>query len=257
MKAVEIAELLEELSPVRYSCGWDNVGMHVGRFDKEVKKIIVSLDIDDRTVAKAVETGADMIVSHHPLLFNGIKQINDKDFIGKRVITLIENGINGYCMHTNFDSVGGMATEAADRMKLRNMVVLEEVLDGEGIGRVGDLEKEITVKELCEEVKKVFSLDKVVLYGNEHDVVKRAAISPGSGKSTIDLAVEKGATAIITGDITYHCGTDAVSKGINVIDAGHYGIEHIFIEKVGNYLLEKTKDVEVIKMKIDNPQKYI
>ena len=108
----------------------------------------------------------------------------------------------------------------------------------------------------CKTVK-VFSLDKVVLYGNEHNVVKRAAICPGSGKSTIDLAVEKGATAIITGDITYHCGTDAVSKGINVIDAGHYGIEHIFIEKVANYLMEKTKDVEIIKIEIDNPQKYI
>lgn len=257
MKAGEIAEILENLSPVKYVCGWDNVGMHVGRFDKEVKKLIVSLDIDDRAVNTAVRMGADMIVSHHPLIFNGIKKINDNDFIGKRIITMIENGINGYCMHTNFDSVGGMAAEASDRMKLGNTVVLEEILDGEGIGRVGDLEKEVTVRELCEEVKKVFSLDKVVLYGNESAIVKRVAISPGSGKSEIGFAILKGADAIITGDINYHSGIDAVAEGIAVIDAGHYGLEHIFIEKVGNYLLENTKDVEIIKMDIDNPQKYI
>ena len=257
MKAGEIAEILENLSPVKYACGWDNVGMHVGRFDKEVKKLIVSLDIDDRAVNTAVRMGADMIVSHHPLIFNGIKKINDNDFIGKRIITMIENGINGYCMHTNFDSVGGMASEAADRMKLGNTVVLEEILDGEGIGRVGDLAKEVTIRELCEEVKKVFSLDKVVLYGDESAMVKRVAISPGSGKSEIGLSISKGAGAIITGDINYHSGIDAVAEGIAVIDAGHYGLEHIFIEKTGNYLIENTKDVEIIKMDIDNPQKYI
>lgn len=257
MKAKEIAALLEELSPIKYTCNWDNVGMHVGRLDKEVLKIVVALDIDDAAIAKAVESGADMIVSHHPLIFNGIKQINDNDFIGKRVITMIENGINGYCMHTNFDCVGGMATEAADRIKLRDTVVLEEIFEGEGIGRVGNLEKVITVKELCEEVKKAFSLDKVVLFGNEEDVVSRVAVSPGSGKGEIDLAIAKGASVIITGDISYHYGIDSVSKGINVIDAGHYGIEHIFIDKVANYLLQKTEGIEIIKMEINNPQKYI
>lgn len=257
MKAKDIALLLEELSPVKYACNWDNVGMHVGRFDKEVKKILVALDIDDNAVAKAVETGADMIVSHHPLLFKGIKQINDNDFIGKRVITMIENGINGYCMHTNFDSVGGMATEASDKLSLKNSVVLEEILDGEGIGRVGDLEKEITVKELCELVKKEFSLDRVVLYGNENEKVSRVAICPGAGKDDIDLARQKGATAIVTGDITYHYGIDSVAKGINVIDAGHYGIEHIFIDKIANYLIDQAEGVEIIKMEINNPQKYI
>ena len=198
-----------------------------------------------------------MIVAHHPLIFKGIKQINDKDFVGRRILKMIEHGINCYCMHTNFDSVGGMADAAADKIGLKDAIVLEEILEGEGIGRVGNLDGKISVRELCDRVKTAFNLDKTVLYGDEGAVVSRVAICPGSGKDDIGLAIQKGADVIITGDITYHYGIDAVARGINVIDAGHYGIEHIFIEIVTDYLRSNTDGIEIIGMEINNPQKYI
>ena len=160
-------------------------------------------------------------------------------------------------MHTNFDCVGGMAELAADRIGLQDCIVLEEVCEGEGIGRVGFLKHDMSVKELCSMVKEQFSLDKVALYGNEDEIVKKIAICPGSGKDEIELALLKGAKAIITGDVSYHYGIDSVAKGINVIDAGHYGIEHIFIDKIKSYLIENTKNIEVVKMDLVNPQKYI
>lgn len=257
MKAYEIAELMETLSPVRYACDWDNVGMHVGRRGNEIKKILVTLDISDEAVDKAVAIKADMIISHHPLIFKGIKKVNESDIVGRRILTMAENHINCYCMHTNFDCVGGMAELAADRIGLQDCIVLEEVCEGEGIGRVGFLKHDMSVKELCSMVKEQFSLDKVALYGNEDEIVKKVAICPGSGKDEIELALLKGAKAIITGDVSYHYGIDSVAKGINVIDAGHYGIEHIFIDKINSYLIENTKDIEVVKMDLDNPQKYI
>lgn len=257
MKAYEIAELMEKLSPIRYACDWDNVGMHVGRNDNEIKKILVTLDVSDEAVEKAVAIKADMIVSHHPLIFKGIKKVNESDIVGRRILTMAENRINCYCMHTNFDCVGGMAELAADRVGLQDCIVLEEVCEGEGIGRVGFLSCDMTVKELCNMVKEKFSLDRVALYGNEDEIVKKVAICPGSGKDEIELALLKGAKAIITGDVSYHYGIDSVAKGINVIDAGHYGIEHIFIDKIYSYLIENTEGIEIVKMDFNNPQKYI
>lgn len=265
MKASVLVELLEQLCPREYACAWDNIGMHIGHYDKEIHKILVAVDADDSVVEFAVANNVDMIVTHHPLLFSGIKQINDACFMGRRVLKLIESQINCYCMHTNFDTVGGMATVSADRLSLTDCVVLSEVKDGEGIGRVGNLPQTLTIKELCNLVKKQFNLDCVVLYGDEKLKVSRVAICPGSGKDEIQAAIKLGAEVLITGDMTYHYGVDSVAQGLHIIDAGHYGIEHIFIEIITQYLeksLENNSennlnDIEIIPMKIDNPQKYI
>lgn len=259
MKVRELVDILEKLCPKEFACTWDNVGMHIGHYDREINKILVAVDADDAAIEYAVTNGVDMIITHHPLLFSGIKQINDDSFIGKRVLKLIENNINCYCMHTNFDTVGGMATVSAERLGLNNCVVLSEVKDGEGIGRVGNLPQNLTVRELCELVKKQFNLDCVVLYGEGNNTVSRVAICPGSGRSEIETAIKLGAQVLITGDITYHYGVDSVAQGLTIIDAGHYGIEHIFIEIITDYLYKKLggSDIKIIPMKIDNPQKYI
>ena len=89
MKAREVAELLEKQSPTYYALSWDNVGMHIGRADNTIKKILVTLDIDDKSVEYAVSAGVDMIVAHHPLIFKGVKKINEDDIIGRRILTLI------------------------------------------------------------------------------------------------------------------------------------------------------------------------
>ncbi len=258
MIAIEIVELLEKLCPKEYACEWDNPGMHIGHNNNEIHKILVAVDADDEVVEFAVNNQVDMIVTHHPLLFRGIKQINDNSFIGRRVMKLIENGINCYCMHTNFDAVGGMATSAADRLELTDCKVLSEVKDGEGIGRCGRLPKELTIRELCELVKDKFNLQKVVLYGDENLIVNNVAICPGSGKDEISSSIKLGAEVLITGDMTYHYGVDSVAQGLCIIDAGHYGIEHIFIGIVTEYLNKQLDNkVSVIPMEINNPQKFI
>lgn len=249
--------ILEKLSPPGYACSWDNVGLHVGRKENTVTKLLITLDIDDNAVQLALEEKVDMIISHHPLIFRGIKQINEDDIVGRRILTMIENGINAYCMHTNFDCVGGMGSLAADRLSIVDATVLEEVCDGEGIGRIGMLPNPLSVMELCELVKNKFDLEHVVLYGDPKQTVTRLAIVPGSGKEEIELALKGGAQAIITGDVSYHFGIDGMAANINVIDAGHYGIEHIFIDYIRDYLAQNTDNLEIITMPINNPQKYI
>ena len=142
---------------------------------------------------------------------------------------------------------------------LQDMDVFE-VTDAEkreGIGRIGNLEYEMTVGECCELVKRAFHLSTVKLFGNKDAIVKCAAISPGSGKKMTEIAVEKGADVLITGDIDHHEGIDAVAQGLAVIDAGHYGLEHIFIEDMAKYLEEHVEGVQVEKAGISHPFQVI
>ena len=218
----EIMDVIERTYPKHAALEWDNVGLLVGRTEKEVKKIYVALDATDEVIDSVIETGADMLVTHHPLIFSPLKKITDEHFIGNRVVKLLQHDISYYAMHTNYD-VLGMAGLSGEILGLQDMDVFE-VTDAEkreGIGRIGNLEYEMTVGECCELVKRAFHLSTVKLFGNKDAIVKCAAISPGSGKKMTEIAVEKGADVLITGDIDHHEGIDAVAQGLAVIDAGH------------------------------------
>lgn len=238
MRCSEICRILEgEYSP-EYACEWDNVGLLVGRQEKEVKKILLALDATDEVIELAVKNGIDMLITHHPMIFSGIKRVTDDDMTGRRVMKLIQNDISYYAMHTNYDT-RGMADLAANMLGLQEMTVLEEVKDGEGIGRVGRLSEEMTLAECAALVKRVYDIPSVKYFGEPDTMVSLAAICPGAGKSVMPEALKAGCDVYITGDIDHHTGIDAVAQGLCVIDAGHYGIEHIFMDDVRRYL-EKT-----------------
>ena len=254
----EIMDVIERTYPKHAALEWDNVGLLVGRTEKEVKKIYVALDATDEVIDSVIETGADMLVTHHPLIFSPLKKITDEHFIGNRVVKLLQHDISYYAMHTNYD-VLGMAGLSGEILGLQDMDVFE-VTDAEkreGIGRIGNLEYEMTVGECCELVKRTFHLSTVKLFGNKDAIVKCAAISPGSGKKMTEIAVEKGADVLITGDIDHHEGIDAVAQGLAVIDAGHYGLAHIFIEDIAKYLEEHVEGVQVEKAGISHPFQVI
>ena len=249
MKVTEIVQQLEQLSPKQYACSWDNVGLLVGRMDQEVHKIVVTLDVTNEVVERAKQLQADLIVSHHPMIFSSMKKVNDETVLGRKLLTLIENKIACYAMHTNFDIMGGMAQLAEKRLELQNTIPLEVTAEEEGkregIGRVGNLKRPMTLKQCAEVVKEKFQLETVALFGEEETIVNRVAICPGSGKGMAKEAVEKGAEVLITGDIGHHDGLDALEEGLSIIDAGHYGLESIFMEFIINYLKEHTKDVVI------------
>ncbi len=256
MNCRDIINVIEEKYGRNYALHWDNVGLLAGRFEKDVKKIYVALDATDDVIDEAICSGADMLVTHHPLIMSGLAKITDDHFIGKRLIKLIQNDISYYAMHTNYD-VRGMADLSGELLKLKNAEVLEVTCEceecTEGIGRIADLEKAITLNQCCQEVKKAFLLDHVKVFGNLETQVARIAICPGSGKSVIKEALKKGADVLITGDIGHHDGIDAVAQNLSIIDAGHYGIEHIFIKDMTEYLSEKLSDVEVLGAEIKHP----
>ncbi|MBQ7562457.1 MAG: Nif3-like dinuclear metal center hexameric protein [Lachnospiraceae bacterium] len=256
MKSQELIGILEELSPVKYALDWDNVGLLCGRREREVSTVYIALDATDEVVSAAVRQKADFLLTHHPLLFRAVKSVTEDDFIGRRLITLIRNDISYYAMHTNFD-VMGMADAAAEVLGLRDTEVLdvtfEEEGSKEGIGRVGRLPRVFSVAELCSYVKNRFNLEHARVYGDPESNVEIAAICPGSGKSEIRKALKAGAEVLVTGDIEHHEGIDAVAEGLVIIDAGHYGIEKLFIDYMKDYISENCKDLTILTHPLAEP----
>ena len=248
----EIIKTIQEDVPSGYAMDWDNVGLLVGREDKEVKTIYLAVDATDKVIEDAAAKDADLLITHHPMIFSGLKKIVKEDFTGRRVIRLIQEDLSYYAMHTNYD-VARMADLASDILGLKDKEVLEETESQEqGIGKIGMLES-MTVKECCDLVKEKFHLANVKLFGDPEKQIQRAAILPGSGKSCIDLALEKGAQVYITGDVDHHAGIDAVARDLAIIDAGHYGIEKIFIHDMKEYLERKFPDMKVYEAPIEDP----
>lgn len=249
MRCDEVIVRLEELSPVHYAQEWDNVGLLVGRNDKEVRRVMIALDATSDVIEQAVHAQADFLLTHHPLLFAPTKCICSDDFIGRRLIRLIKNDICYYTMHTNFD-VMGMADAAADELGLKNRRVLavtyEDEISKEGLGRYGRLPRIMTLAECAEYVKSVFKLQQVFLYGDAEHTVETMAVLPGSGREEIADALRVGADVYLTGDMSHHAGIDAVEQGLSVIDAGHFGLEQIFIPYMRDYFARELPELEVL-----------
>ena len=260
MKCSDIISRIEEMSPPIYALNWDNVGLQVGRKEKEVGTVYIALDATDDVITEAIECEADMLITHHPMIFSPLKKVVADDFIGRRILRLAKYDISYYAMHTNFD-VMGMADAAADIIDLNNREVLdvtyEDEIGEEGIGRVGRLPEIMTLWELCDFVKQRFEIDNVNVYGELDSTCEFAAISPGSGKSMIDKAVKAGADVLITGDIDYHNGIDAVAKGLNIIDAGHFGIEKIFVPYMEEFIRREIPGIKVYTGELVAPFKIV
>lgn len=252
MRCREICTLIEQEYGLEYACDWDNVGLLAGRRDKEVKKILLALDATDEVVQMAVEQKADMLITHHPMLFSPIRRVTDEDMNGRRLLLLIQNDISYYAMHTNYDT-RGMADLAARLLKLQECTVLEEIKDGEGIGRVCVLPRRMTLRECAEQVKKAYQIPNVKLFGPLDKEVYKVAICPGAGKGTLKEVFRFNCDVYITGDIDHHSGIDAVDMGLCIIDAGHYGIEHIFMEDVKAYLEKVLTGVHMDCAPIKHP----
>lgn len=256
MKCYEIMECLEEVSPKSFAESWDNVGLLCGREEKEVASLYIALDATKDVIEEAKKVGADMLLTHHPMIFKPLKQVSGGHFIGDKILTLAESGICYYAMHTNFD-VMGMADAVAEQLGLEDRKVLsvtyEDELSKEGLGRIGALPMPMTLAECAEYVKNRCKIEQVKVYGMPAETIVMAAVCPGSGKTCIEDAIRLGADVLITGDIDHHEGIDSVEQGLAIIDAGHYGLEKIFVPYMEEYCKRKLTGVKIYTAPEKNP----
>ena len=228
----DIINIIEQKAPLGLAYPWDNSGFLCGDRNKEVKKIYITLDVNMYTVNEASSVGADMIVSHHPIMFRGIKQI-DRDTPSGYVLTkLIKNDIALYAAHTSMDCAnGGINDVLADRLGIKNTEIIEKNKDfpDGGLGRIGTIES-TTLREFAAKVKTALGTPFVRVSGAADTVVTRIAVGGGACDDLIPAALDMGADVMVTADMKYHITMDAVESGICVIDAGHYPTEAFVTE---------------------------
>ena len=221
MRVRDITAATEAFAPLSIQEPWDNSGLIIGSPDQEIRGVLIGFDCTPELVDEAVETGSDMIITHHPLIFGGLKRISPEDPVGLAVIKAVSAGIAVYAAHTTADKViGGVSGRMAARLGLEDVRVLDEEDSGIGLGAVGNLTSPMTAEEFIAKVKSSFGLS-VARCSRPVDIpVSRVAMCGGSGSSLIDKAIEAGAQAYICGDISYH--HFFTPKNFMVIDIGHF-----------------------------------
>ena len=248
VKCSEIINCLEKYAPVSLAEKWDNVGLMVGEFDSEINKVLVALDINDDVIDEAINIGAEMIITHHPLIFKEIKSVNSYTPLGKRIIKLIKNNIAVYSAHTNLDIAnGGTNSILAEMLGLVNISnLINPELDA-GLGKIGVLSKEMTFLDFAEKVKHILGAKHITISGDINTIVKKVGLCTGKGadREYIQTAKENGCEVYITGDVGYHDAQTANDLDICLIDGTHYLTEVLIIPVLCNYL-KNNIDIECV-----------
>lgn len=241
MRLEEVYNALNELSPFEMQASWDNSGLILGSYDQEISNVVLSIDVDE-ALLESVEEGS-LIITHHPLIFNGVKSMDFATYPSKLLAKMIEKKIANIAMHTNFDLTHLNAYVA-------EKVLGKAVLDRDEYVLYFDVEK--SFEEFSAEVAKAFGLTHIKSVVAHDRVIKRVALCTGSGASMIG---EIDADLFLTGDIKYHDAMEAKVLGLSMIDIGHFESERFF----GEILAENLKNLglTVIISSSKNPFTYL
>lgn len=234
---------LNSIAPFETQEDWDNSGMLVGDMDAEVKKVAVVLDITHEEIKKAKAIGADLIISHHPVIFNPIKSVTR----GSVPYELVASSINALCCHTPLDIADGGTNDS-----LAKLLGIEVTRTEDPILRLGTVEP-TTAQELAGKIAN--TLNTKVRYADAGRKIEKIAICTGAGCSLIEAAGE--IDAFITGDASHHNFLDCIQAGITLIAAGHYETEIVVVPVLVKKLQAQFPDIEIIDIKQENPINFI
>lgn len=247
MKVIELYGKLCEIIPTSLSCPWDKDGLEsCPEPEREVKKVLITLDITNAAIDRAIEGDFDVIVSHHPVFFGGLGVMNALTFDGARAVRLAKNDIAAMSFHTRLDALEGGVNDTLARLcGLKDV----EVIGDDKIARVGELEEEISLEEFAQNVKSALSYgdgerEASLSVCNVNGKVKRVALVGGSGGDMMNLAKDAGADTYLTGDAKHHEYLGAFDFGINLICAGHFFTEYPVCEFLYKTLGEICPDAQ-------------
>ena len=239
MKIKDIIEYTESFAPLSSAMDFDNVGLLAGAENDDVTTVLVALDITKDVVEEAVKYGAELIISHHPVIFQPLKSLPR----GSVPYMLAQNGIAALCLHTNLDlsPVFGVNTCLADAAGVKNYSFAE----GECL-LIGELDQEIKCRDFAQKVKTALNCSGLrFTLGSKK--VKKIAICSGSGGDLAPMAKELGADALLTGEIKHHELIEAAALDISIIDAGHFKTEDVVIEPLCEKLRERFPGLSFIR----------
>lgn len=226
MRLCEILAALEGIAPVRYAFSFDKVGLQVGDPETEVTRAVVSLDRSMAAVAFARAKGAQLLLSHHPLLFSPLHTVLATDHVGRTVLDLAQAGIAFVAAHTNWDSArGGVNDELARRLGLGDLKDFGESSNGEQpAGRIGRLAQATALADLVPAVEAALAT-RTLAWGDPQGRVRTLAVVGGAADGEWRAAQRAGADALVTGEVRQHNALEAAESGLALIAAGHYATE--------------------------------
>ena len=248
-KISEIYEYLCQIAPLDLQMDFDNSGFQIGRKSNEVEKVLLSLDVTDSVVEEAVAIGAKLIISHHPLIFKGIKSIDEVTPEGNRILRLMENSISVISMHTNLDIAEGGVNDVLIRLLGAEPVC---GLDGEGCGRVGEMKQAMPLNEFLSTCRDKLNANGLRYY-DAGKKVHKLAVMGGSGGEALEDAYNYDCDTYVTADIKYHQFLMAQELGMNLIDADHFCTENPVMAVLQDKLTEQFKDVDFIISEAHGP----
>lgn len=245
----KIAEYFERVLPKMLSEPWDNDGiMLLPDKDIEVKKVLIALDATSNAVNKAKSISAQLIITHHPLIFSPLSSINVLDPYGKRAVKCIKNNIAVLSYHTRLDEADGGVCDCL--AECAGLADTEKMLP---CGRIGFLKKEARYSDFAEYIKKILGITSI--YGvNSGNNVKKVAVVSGSGKDYIADAKKAGADTFLTGEVTHSALIEAREIGLNVVCGTHYATENVVLPRIKELLLKGFPDItaEIMPFSAEN-----
>lgn len=245
----QICEYLESFAPLRLAEDWDNVGLLVGRYDREVSRIMTVLTVTPSTASEAVEEGADLIVTHHPMPFRPVSRITDESVPGRMLLQLIGAGVAIYSPHTAFDSAAqGINQQTADGLGLcpsQPLVAAEADDETLGSGRYGMLAAAISLSDVAAKVRELLGVEHLRMVGEPDQLIQTVAVACGSAGQFLGAAGQRGCDLLITGETSFHTCLEAEATGTALLLTGHFASERFAVEWLAGNLAQQFGNIQV------------
>ena len=262
MRVIEIAKIIDSWMPTSIAEDFDNVGLIIGDPESKITSILVTLDTTEDVVEEAINKGCNLIVSYHPIIFNGLKQITNDSYVQKSVIKAVKNNISVYAIHTSLDNhPKGISYQLSDLIGLNNISVLlskEKKLNKIkiGMGSIGELEKPMDEITFFDLLKNKLGLKYLRHTNKLNKKISKVSVVVGSGSFAIKDSIESNVDAFITSDFKYHNFFEADNKAI-LIDIGHYESEKHIKLFIKEFLNKKLPNFTVLLSEQNiNPVNY-
>ena len=238
----DVFEQLCRIAPLELQMDFDNAGFQIGHADRALHRALLALDATDEIAREASELHAQLIITHHPLIFSPLKGVNDLEPVQRRVLFLAENGIALICMHTNLDIARGGVNDVLIRLLGAEP---EGALDADGCGRVGSFAQPMPLESFLDHCKARLGVP-AIRYCRGGKPVSKLAVMGGAGAGSLEEAVRLGCDTYVTADVKYHQFQRAEELGLNLLDADHFYTENPVIQALADQLAECFPAVEFI-----------
>ncbi len=249
--AFDIWQIILNWAPIELAESWDNCGLQVGNPSDPVRGIMLALDPSEGLLQDAIQKGANMAITHHPLIFKPIPSLDLSYYKTRLLAGFLRSGINLYAAHTNLDA----AAEGVSDVLMKKLNILDtqplvtNTKTGTGLGRIGLLPKAITMKEMVKKILTATGAPGIWAAGHLEMLVQKVALCSGSGSDLWPIAIQHDADIFISAEIKHHIAREAQALGKAVVDAGHFFTEHLIIEEMSKVLKkaaqERTWDIAI------------